>query len=400
MPRSLKLAILLLVSAFLFYLYSHQINSVWQRSIRKPLQDFTTEWTSKFEQSREILSKEVHLHLASHTATLTPIPLPTATLTPLPSPTLTEIPIVTSSATPFAYVFLGKVTATSLNLRSGPGINHKIIGGFDRDDLVTILQEDSEKGWYYVQSEDGQKGWVSANYIEILAIVEVDLVNWNETPSPTPSATQTPLPSPSLPNLLAYAKKATAQIGVEYLNEEGKSVGKLGTAAIVHQDPFIVATSFHLVGDTKTSQWYAIQSIYLPDMDFTENGWIGRAYPQVDIAVILFPNTPEGEFTVFPVNLGTPQKGEIVSALGYPGFGGGDFIIGTGKVLEVNSHHIISLAATGPGSSGGPLINSQGELIGITVEIFPSGESNATRIHLVQKLINEVITDYQKIQTR
>ena len=54
----------------------------------------------------------------------------------------------------------GTVTASSLNVRSGPGTNFKCLASLQRGQTVTILE--NQGGWYRISS-----GWVSANYIKV-----------------------------------------------------------------------------------------------------------------------------------------------------------------------------------------------------------------------------------------
>ena len=54
----------------------------------------------------------------------------------------------------------GTVTASALNIRSGPGTNYDRLGSLQRGETVTILE--NKGGWYRISS-----GWVSANYIKL-----------------------------------------------------------------------------------------------------------------------------------------------------------------------------------------------------------------------------------------
>lgn len=54
----------------------------------------------------------------------------------------------------------GKV---SLNLRSGPGTQYKILGKVSAEDHVTIVQ--TRDGWRQVQTDRGREGWIPAGYL-------------------------------------------------------------------------------------------------------------------------------------------------------------------------------------------------------------------------------------------
>ncbi|ACX52721.1 SpoIID/LytB domain protein [Ammonifex degensii KC4] len=59
-----------------------------------------------------------------------------------------------------------KVLASALNLREGPGTSYGIKGRVERGEVLRILKAAS--GWYQVQLENGQEGWVAAPYTEPL----------------------------------------------------------------------------------------------------------------------------------------------------------------------------------------------------------------------------------------
>ena len=61
----------------------------------------------------------------------------------------------------------GTVTASSLNVRSGPGTTYKILGTVHKNDVVRIVGEANAsdgKVWYQINYNDG-KGYVSSSYI-------------------------------------------------------------------------------------------------------------------------------------------------------------------------------------------------------------------------------------------
>ena len=60
---------------------------------------------------------------------------------------------------------IGTVTASSLNVRSGPSTSYKIVTTVKKNDKVNILQ--SSNGWYKIETASGKQGWASASYISI-----------------------------------------------------------------------------------------------------------------------------------------------------------------------------------------------------------------------------------------
>ena len=59
---------------------------------------------------------------------------------------------------------IGVVKTSALNVRSGAGTNHSIIGKLYKGDKVDIL--DSSNDWYKVKLSNGKIGWSSSQYIE------------------------------------------------------------------------------------------------------------------------------------------------------------------------------------------------------------------------------------------
>lgn len=59
----------------------------------------------------------------------------------------------------------GRVTASSLNLRSGVGTNCSVIGSLKKNENVRLLNKSNE--WYMILA-DKKFGWVSGKYIELL----------------------------------------------------------------------------------------------------------------------------------------------------------------------------------------------------------------------------------------
>ena len=53
-----------------------------------------------------------------------------------------------------------------LNVRKSANANSKIITVINVNDNVSILNQ-SENGWYYIQTKNGIKGWVNNNYVKI-----------------------------------------------------------------------------------------------------------------------------------------------------------------------------------------------------------------------------------------
>ena len=59
----------------------------------------------------------------------------------------------------------GTVTASSLNIRSGPGLENSVKGYLYKGDTVVILEKSN--GWLKIQLSNKTTGWVSEKYIKI-----------------------------------------------------------------------------------------------------------------------------------------------------------------------------------------------------------------------------------------
>ena len=58
---------------------------------------------------------------------------------------------------------VGTITASALNIRSGPGTGNSIVGKAYKGQTVTILE--SKDGWHKVKLSNGTEGWGSGDYI-------------------------------------------------------------------------------------------------------------------------------------------------------------------------------------------------------------------------------------------
>lgn len=60
----------------------------------------------------------------------------------------------------------GRVTSSSLNVRSGIGTSNAIITKLKKDDTVKVIE--SSSGWYKIKTSSGITGWSSGNYIDLI----------------------------------------------------------------------------------------------------------------------------------------------------------------------------------------------------------------------------------------
>ena len=63
-----------------------------------------------------------------------------------------------------------RITGTGVNMRSGPGKEHNVIGSFDKGEIVVEIDNQMSKkdSWVQVRRKNGDVGWVSGQYCELV----------------------------------------------------------------------------------------------------------------------------------------------------------------------------------------------------------------------------------------
>jgi putative serine protease PepD len=223
-------------------------------------------------------------------------------------------------------------------------------------------------------------GWrwlVAAAGILVLALVVIAALSYrlgsssatsanrpSETPTPTPAPTATPLPVPDM-----YRQVLPSVVLI------ATSKGSLGSGVIV-TDTGIVLTANHVVSGGG--------SISILFADGTKAAaTVAAANPKIDIATLIPQKLPE---VVVPATLGGGVAvGSDVVAIGNPlGLRASTttgIISGLNRTTKTKAGELSGLiqfdAAVNPGSSGGPLLNSQGLVVGVVVSIADPGDDEA-----------------------
>lgn len=203
--------------------------------------------------------------------------------------------------------------------------------------------------------------------------VATDATTSTTTPTTTTTSTPEPLtatttttstlpPVRDFPDLFEDLRGAVASVDVV-----GCDFGSQGTAFLVSDDT--AYTAWHVVED-------AAQVALAIGEASIEATVIGHD-PERDVAVLRLA-TPVDDAVVLPIAETQPRVGEEVAAMGHPR--GLPLALTVGRVTSMNgefdfggnadgvvSNLIQTDAVVAPGSSGGPLINQQGEVIGVVI---------------------------------
>ncbi|UBF25881.1 serine protease [Kovacikia minuta CCNUW1] len=116
------------------------------------------------------------------------------------------------------------------------------------------------------------------------------------------------------------------------------------------------------------------------------SGWVTALDLQFDLALVQL-ETKERLPTVRMANGVNMQPGQRVYAIGSPAGQAGTFT--TGTFTRITSHGSIqtSPGLLEPGNSGGPLLNAQGEMIGVNKGLLRDGSGLATRVEAVKSFL-------------
>jgi S1-C subfamily serine protease len=219
----------------------------------------------------------------------------------------------------------------------------------------------------------GRARWfvVGGGALVVVAVLAYLLGGGNgngEGAAPRPSATPTPTPTPSATLTASQVFKRVEPSVV--VVRAGRS---LGTGVIAAEDGTVL-TAHHVVEDAEDV------SLTFADGTKTEAAVVS-SNPRLDIATVRPAELPE---IVVPATLGgAVPEGAPVVAIGNPL--GLTYSVSTGVVSGLNRtsgdgdlRGLIQFdASVNPGSSGGPLLDARGLVIGIVVSIADPGGDEA-----------------------
>jgi len=139
---------------------------------------------------------------------------------------------------------------------------------------------------------------------------------------------------------------------------------ELGSAWVAASDDATTrfVTNYHVIADAWENGSKTVQVFQEQGAQMT--GTIEQAVPDIDLAVI----DVQANLPALKASKETPLAGAAVVVIGSPlGLGGSVTTGAVSALREENSIKFIQFSAPiSPGNSGGPLVNSAGEVIGIT----------------------------------
>jgi S1-C subfamily serine protease len=183
----------------------------------------------------------------------------------------------------------------------------------------------------------------------------------------SPSATPSPTPTVSVPDVYRRVGPSVAVVRT--------ARGALGTGVIVRSDGTIL-TANHVIADRS--------AVSLVFSDGTRSAArVASADPAHDIATLAPATLPQ---PVVPATLGGAVEvgGEVVAIgnpLGLAYSVSSGVVSAVGRTATTNGGKFSGLiqfdASVNPGSSGGPLLDAQGDVIGIVLSIADPGRDDA-----------------------
>ncbi|MBI1225211.1 MAG: trypsin-like serine protease [Bacteroidetes bacterium] len=136
------------------------------------------------------------------------------------------------------------------------------------------------------------------------------------------------------------------------------------------QDFGVIVTNDHVV---QGNQEVVVDGAKLP----RQIAKVTFSDPRYDLAFIVAPPCPEAPKATLATNKNV-AVGDVIVAIGHPfglKFSATQGIVSSTEYLQDDLLYIQHDAALNPGNSGGPLVNEQGEIVGVNTFIVNGGES-------------------------
>lgn len=159
--------------------------------------------------------------------------------------------------------------------------------------------------------------------------------------------------------LAAYARERTVTVYCGGGNGSGWSIDPSSLGAASHDAATLIVTNAHVV------EGCGPDVVIAKDSDRAPGRVVGVDYVPMERDLALISTSMPVE--AFSVSLDT-EIGQWVMAIGSPLDVGGTVTFG--YIANMRDGMILTDASIGPGNSGGPLLNSRGEVVGVNKAVF------------------------------
>ena len=210
-------------------------------------------------------------------------------------------------------------------------------------------------------------------------------------------------------DIVKMVSPATVPLSIIGVDDGQETKIGSGTGFIITKDGYIVTNQHVVIMSDRAAGTYYV-TVLLPDIETPVRAEIVGSDVQTDIAVLKVDTDKELPCVTFG-DSDKLQAGELAVVIGNS-LGRFDDSVTVGVISapsrEINRHgYFVDIiqtdAAINPGNSGGPLINSFGEVVGITNAKIVTGTSEslgfAIPVNSVKKVIESII-NYGKVVGR
>lgn len=198
-----------------------------------------------------------------------------------------------------------------LNLRTAPSRTADIIVGVAGRTSLNAIGRTASLQWYLVQTPDGQIGWVSADYVDLIGVapaaLPVENSNAQTSSAPAPAESSAP-PAESVAPVVVPDGASNGSVNVYALNVRAaptRGAQKIGEVAF-RQQVTIIARSAN-------NSWLQVQT------NNGVSGWVAARYISTDVALSALPvadgNAPVSA-AVPAQNNAAPQSNVAVAPAG------------------------------------------------------------------------------------